>query len=126
MWEGQSGLTPHLIVACRIPQTFPRLCLRLTLLLASTMRHIGPCQSLCSRQTLPCIFGVQAKLQAHTPEYSHMSSATLKTYFGTSMYGMNMLGTEWGGLNSGNETSGSGSCSELDNSSWLFGTISSG
>ena len=80
------------------------------------MRHIGPCQSLDSRQSLSCIVVTQAKLQAHTPEYSHISSATLKTYgkayhlpsssiLGPSMYGMNMLGTGLGGLNWGNETS---------------------
>ena len=42
------------------------------------------------------------------------------------MYGLNMLGICWGGLNWGNETSGSGFCCELDNSSWLLGTISLG
>ena len=100
---------PYLNVACKILQTFPRLYLRLTLLMASTLRHIGPCQSLHSKQSLSCIFGTQAKLQAHIPEYSHISSTTLKTYgkahhycpvhLGPSMYGMNMLGTGCGGLN---------------------------
>ena len=46
-------------------------------------------------------------------------------HFGPSVYGMNILETGWSGLNWWNETSGSGSCSELDNSSWLLGTISS-
>ena len=44
------------------------------------MRHIGPCQSLYSRQSLSCIVVTQAKLQAHTPEYSYISISTLKTY----------------------------------------------
>ena len=44
------------------------------------MTHIGPCQSLHSRQLLSCIVVAQAKLQAHTPEYSHISSATLKAF----------------------------------------------
>ena len=44
------------------------------------MTHIGLCQSLHSRQSLSCIVVTQAMLQAYTPEYSHISSATLKTY----------------------------------------------
>ena len=44
------------------------------------MIHIDPCQSLYSSQSLSCIGATQAKLQAHAPEYSHISSATLKTY----------------------------------------------
>ena len=44
------------------------------------MISIGPCQSLCSRQSLPCIVGAQAKLQACTLECFHTLSATLKTY----------------------------------------------
>ena len=44
------------------------------------MRHIGPSQSLHSRQSLSNIFVTQAKLQAHIPEYVYISNATLKTY----------------------------------------------
>ena len=44
------------------------------------MGHIGPCQSLHSRQSLSCIVVTQTKLQAHTQEYPHISSATLKVY----------------------------------------------
>ena len=44
------------------------------------MTHIGPCQSLLSRQSLSFIDVTQTKLQVHTPEYSHISGAILKTY----------------------------------------------
>ena len=64
------------IGACKILQTFPRLCLRLTLVMASSRIHTGPCQSVHSKQSLFCIFVVQTKLQAHT--YFHISNGTLR------------------------------------------------
>ena len=80
LWEGQSGLTPHLIGACKILQIFPRLCLRSTHLMASSRTHIGPCQNLLTRPSLSCISGTQVMLQAHIPKYFHISSAILKIY----------------------------------------------
>ena len=80
LWEGQSMLPPHLHVACKTPHTFLRFYLDWALLKTNTMRHIGPCQSLCSRQSLSYIFVTQAKQQAQIPKYSYISRTTFKTF----------------------------------------------
>ena len=62
----------------------------------------------------------------HFKNLWYKPSLTVQSILGPSMYGINILGNGCGCLGWWNVISGSGSCSELDCSSWLLLCISSG
>ena len=64
----------------QILQIFPRLCLMLIHLMASSRTPIGPFQNLLTKQSLSCISGTQVMLQAHIPRYFPISSTILEIY----------------------------------------------
>ena len=64
--------------------------------------------------------------RCHFKNLQYKPLLTVQSMLGPSMYGINILGTCCGCLRWWNVISGSGSCSELDCSSWLLVCVSSG